>query len=497
MTQDSLAAISSSRFEGESGGWERNMNRTASKCELAGPSGVNEASAGASAIASNENSRLTVIEPQDVRESLREYILAGAKLRADHRCGAELELFGFDASSNQRLDHQQVQFTLRALAHDPGSHNFDGGTFAGAKLDLGGNLTVEPGGQLEYSTAPHRDLMTIESELNSYLSRLKDVSRSSGSRFLAIGFDPLRTVGEQHWFPKPRYDIMRPYMAGRGSRAWDMMTRTCATQVSLDFTSEADLVRKFVVGNRLAPYVTAMFANSPFADGVPSGYKSTRAGAWLDTDPDRCGAPGLIWSGEFTVDAFIEYALDIPMLFRRRDGDYLRDLTGTTFREYLEVEQSTAEIEADWADHLTTIFTEARVKQVIELRSADSGSMPLVMALQALWKGMLYDEETLDQVERLIPNQSPVAFRELQVAVARDGLQAETIGVSVLGRAQELVRLAAAGLGRIAPYEVKYLDILQQQVIDEALSPADILLRNWHGTWHGSMESVFDYVSIA
>jgi glutamate--cysteine ligase len=351
---------------------------------------------------------------------------------------------------------------------------------------------------LEYSTAPHRKLADVERDLVAYLSHLSEAASARDFQFLALGFDPMRKIEEQKWFPKPRYDIMRPYLAGRGTAAWDMMTRTCATQVSLDFSSDEDLVRKFVAGNRLAPFVTAMFANSPFADGRVSGFKSTRARAWLDTDPDRCGIPELAWAEGFGIDDFIEYAINVPMLFRRRAGGYLNDVTGVPFRTYLQTQTGPAELlAADWADHLTTLFTEARIKQLIELRSMDCGSLAMVMAAQALWKGLLYDAEALAECERRLPDLSPAGTLELQFEAARVGLQAASDGTDVLSLARDLVLLATGGLQRIAPDEVKYLDILHQQVIEDAVCPADILLRNWHGSWHGSMVRLFAYVSVA
>lgn len=472
------------------------MNRMSGKCETAGNS--NEVvPIVAAEFASDGSAPFSRERELDPREGFRQFILNGAKPREQWRCGAELELLGFTGGDLSRLDHRQVQAVIEDLAEDPGALTTDGGVVAGAQLAEGGNLTVEPGGQLEYSSAPRADLSQIEGELNGYLDRLHAIADAQNLQFFALGFDPLRTTAEQDWFPKPRYDIMRPYMAKQGARAWNMMLQTCATQVSLDFASAADLLRIYVLGNRLAPYVTAMFANSPFAGGKPSGYLSTRAWAWLETDPDRCGVPPLIWSTGFSLDDFVEYALDIPMLFRRVDKQYRDDVTGKPFRHLLETRGDDDGLQSEWADHLTTIFTEARIKQVVELRSADCGNLSLVMAVQALWKGLFYDDGTLSEVERLLPELTVAEMREFQLAVAIGGLRARTEAATALPLAKELVRLATEGLRRIAPDEVRYLDILHQQVIADELCPADILLRNWHGGWHRSMERVFEYVRAA
>jgi glutamate--cysteine ligase len=276
-----------------------------------------------------------------------------------------------------------------------------------------------------------------------------------------------------------------------------MMCRTCAVQTNLDYGSEEDLAKKFLVGNRLAPVVTAMFANSPFENGRLSGYKSTRAAVWAATDDDRTGISPPALADAFSPDRFVAYALDVPMIFAQRDGRYLDAPAGMKFGDFLE--RGCGDVRplfGDWADHLTTIFTDARLKQHIELRSADCGTLALAMAFQALWKGLLYDAAALDAALRLAPHLQQGDALALRRAVARDGLAARHAEVDVLALAKETVALAHDGLQRIAPEETHYLDILLK-VVREELSPADILLRNWHGSWHGSMLEVFDYLRIA
>ena len=428
-----------------------------------------------------------------------ENLLRGEKPRAEWMCGVEFELFGYDrARAFERIDSEQVQRVLAGFAPSSNDIHYEGGTVVEVGDGQMNRLTVEPGGQVEFSGAPQRRLSDVERELRRYLSRLREVAESNRLAFLAVGFDPLRTIEEQRWFPKMRYEVMRPYLAARGRRAWDMMCRTCAVQSNLDYGPPADLAKKFLAGNRLAPVVTAIFANSPFEGGRPSGYKSTRAAAWLDTDPARAGIAPPALRDDFAPEDYVAYALDVPMIFVQRGGRYLGAVAGLRFREFLERGHAGLRpVFGDWADHLTTIFTDARLKQHVELRSADTNDLETSLALQAFWKGLLYDEAALDEALRLAPRLKAADALVLRECVARDGLAARHAGVDVLRVARELVALAAEGLARVAPDEVSYLEVLRARVIREGVCPADILLRNWEGAWHGSVERLFGHLRAA
>ena len=277
-----------------------------------------------------------------------------------------------------------------------------------------------------------------------------------------------------------------------------MMCRTCSVQTNLDYGSAEDMRKKFLVGNRLAPVVTAMFANSPFEHGRPSGYKSTRAAAWLATDDERTGISPPALRDDLTAEDFVAYALDVPMIFAQRDGLYTDAPAGLRFGEFLAGGCAGVQpLFGDWADHLTTIFTDARLKQHLELRSADCCEPRLALALQALWKGLLYDRDALAEALVLAPRLDRAEASALRQAVAREGLAAHTAGVRVLALAKEMVRLAAEGLRRLEPSEVSYLAPLEELVIADESCPADVLLRNWHGSWHGSTERLLAYLRIA
>jgi len=435
---------------------------------------------------------------------LADYLRGGAKPAGAWQCGVEFEVLGYMANEFERLDAGSVQRVLAQLAAASSSSSqaenliYEDDVVIEAALKDGGRVTVEPGGQVEFSGAPRSSLIEIERDIKVFLARLHEIAEANECVFLAAGFDPVRRLDEQRWFPKARYAVMRPYLAAHGARAWDMMARTCAVQVNLDYDSEADLAQKFILGNRLAPIVTAIFANSPFEDGALSRYKSTRAAAWLATDNARAGVSTLALKDDFSPEAFVDYALGVPMIFVQRGGAYVGAVGNLSFGEFLEAGAGAIEPQfQDWTDHLTTIFTEARLKQYIELRSADGGDLRMALALGALWRGSMYDREALDEALRIAPKLKQKDVRALQEAVARDALAAQHAGVNVLHTAKDLIAIAAAGIKRFAPEEEKYLDVLREQVIEDEVCQADILLRNYRGAWHGSMQRVIEYLRIA
>jgi glutamate--cysteine ligase len=419
--------------------------------------------------------------------------------------GPEVELFGFTRVSLARISPEQVQSIIAGFSPEVAHPVIENGYVTEAPLvkrdgadapAFVGRITLEPGGQIEFSGAAHRRLADIEHTFSDFLNRLREVGDRHGIDFLAVGFDPLRSIEEQRWIPKPRYAIMRPYLATRGRRAWDMMCRTAAIQVNLDYSDAEDLVKKFTLANRLGPLAAAMFANSPFEGGRLSGYKTTRYAAWLETDPDRTGPSPVALADGFSIERFLGYVLRVPMFFVRRGGDYI-DYTGHSFAEYLSGCKCPEEpIFQDFTDHLTTVFTEARLKPHIEQRSMDCGSIEWIMAALAFWKGLMYDRRSLEHALELMPRMSESEYAALQVEVARHALEASAGRVPLIELARSAVELARSGLQSLAPDEAPYLDVLEQYVVRERICPADVLIRNFQGSWNGEIASVIDYLKL-
>ena len=279
----------------------------------------------------------------------------------------------------------------------------------------GGVISLEPGGQLELSGAPLATVHETYEELRQHLIEVKEVGGELGIGFLGLGFSPKWTLAETPVMPKERYGIMQRYMPTRGRLGLDMMFRTATVQVNLDFGDEADMVAKMRVGLALQPVATALFANSPFTEGKPNGFKSYRAEIWRDTDPDRTGILPFVFEPGMGFERYVDYALDVPMYFVYRNGRYI-DVAGASFKDFLagKLDELPGERPTfdDWADHLTTLFPDVRLKRFLEMRGADAGSFAELIALPAFWTGLLYEPAALAEASALVADWTA---RELQI----------------------------------------------------------------------------------
>ena len=422
-----------------------------------------------------------------------QFFAAAAKPDKEWAVGAEVELLGYTRDGLARIDPAQVQAVIRGFSPQTISRVTENGFVTEAIL-RSARLTLEPGGQIEFSLSPHRALAQTERDLRDYLKSLTEIAKANGIFFIAAGFDPVRSIEEQKWIPKRRYEIMRPYLAERGPRAWDMMCRTAAIQVNFDYRDPEDLAKKFTLANRFGPVAAAIFANSPFEQAKLSGFKSTRYRTWLETDRDRTGPSPLTLEDDFSIERFVAYVRSVPMFFIRRDDSYI-SFAGRSFDDFIASEDSP--IFQDFTDHLSTIFTEARLKPHIEQRSMDCCSLEMTMAALAFWKGLMYSADCLDRAIAIAPKLNAGEFASLQLEVARHGLQARAGDVSVITLAEGAIELARAGLNSIASDEARYLDVLEERVRRERITSADILIRNFNGRWNGDIRKAVESLRIA
>ncbi|OJU52946.1 MAG: glutamate--cysteine ligase, partial [Brevundimonas sp. 67-6] len=361
------------------------------------------------------------------------------------------------------------------------------------------SISLEPGGQFELSGAPLKDIHDICNETGQHLMEVKQVADQLNLGFLGLGFDPMWRREDIPVMPKGRYDIMRAYMPKKGDLGLDMMLRTCTIQANLDFDSEADMVMKFRTSLALQPIATALFANSPFTEGRPNGFLSARANVWTDTDPDRTGMLDFVFEDGFGYERYADYALDAPMYFAKRGETYV-DLSGQSFRAFMDGkldalpgDRATAK---DWADHLTTLFPEVRLKQYLEMRGADGGPWSRICALPALWAGILYDAPSLAAAWDLCKDWDIADHERLRRDVTRLGLKAEVNGRSVRDIAVDMVNIAKQGLKNRARFsggmvdERGYITELED-IADSGVTSADRLLELYNGEWGGDVSRVY------
>lgn len=430
------------------------------------------------------------------------YLEAGCKPRREWRIGTEHEKFGHRLADHAPLPYEGSA-GIRALLEGLRRYGWKSYLEAGrpvALLKERQSVTLEPGGQLELSGAQLTNLHRTCDEVHTHLDQVRTISAELGIGFFGLGFRPRTPRAAVPWMPKGRYAIMRRYMPTRGALGLDMMTRTATVQVNLDFESEADMVRKMRVGMALQPIATALFANSPFADGKPTGYRSYRSHVWTDTDGDRCGILPFVFEPGMGFERYVDYVLDAPMYFVTRGGRFV-DAAGQSFRDFLAGALPALPGErptlADWEDHLTTVFPEVRLKRYIEMRGADSGPWSKVCALPALWVGLLYDSTALNEAEALIAPWTAADVSRLRRAVPRDALSARVGRRSVREVARDMVEIAAGGLqrravaGNLDADERSYLTYLRQ-IVESGRTAADDMLEAYETRWGRSVEPVFE-----
>ena len=447
--------------------------------------------------ASNESSPV-ITRPQQ----LVEHLASGCKPREAWRIGTEHEKFGFRVADLSPLPYEGsdgIGVLLQQLAENFGwQPDYEGDKVIALKRG-GCSITLEPGGQFELSGDLLENLHQTCNEVHTHLAEVRSIAEPMGLGFVGLGFHPRATRDEIPWMPKGRYRIMRDYMPKVGSLGLDMMKRTCTVQVNLDFDSEQDMVEKFRVSLALQPIATALFANSPFVEGKPSGYLSYRSHIWTDTDADRTGLLPFVFEDGFGFERYAEWMLDVPMYFVRRNGRYI-DSAGQSFRDFLDGRLPALPGEvptmADWEDHLTTAFPEVRLKRFLEMRGADGGPWKSLCALPAFWVGLLYDPRALSACVDLVRDWSLEDMQGLREAVTRQGLQATIGGRSVQDLARELLELAHRGLAARKRYnaagddETGFLRTLRDTV-ESGRTPADRLLERYHGDWHEQVEPLF------
>jgi glutamate--cysteine ligase len=442
--------------------------------------------------------------PIEGRAQLIDYLASGAKPREAWRIGTEHEKFPFLTDSLQPVPYdgpRSIKALLEGLRDRFGWQEVKEGDNIIALSDPKGlgNISLEPGGQFELSGAPLATIHETCEEVGEHLFQVREVGDTLGIGFLGLGASPLWSRADTPVMPKGRYGIMAPYMDKVGRLGRDMMFRTCTVQANLDFASEADMVRKFRVSLALQPVATALFANSPFLDGKPNGFLSFRSEVWRDTDNARAGMLPFVFEDGMSFERYVDYALDVPMYFVMRDGQFV-NTAGESFRAFLDgrLPQLPGQkpVMKDWADHVTTIFPEVRLKKYLEMRGCDSGPWRRLCAMPALFVGLLYDQSSLDAAWDLVKGWTAAERQQLRDDVPRLGLKAMIRGRTVRDLARDVLQIARRGRaardmhGCKGRSEAAFLDVLDETAAS-GKTAAERLLDLYHGPWQGDVRRVF------
>ena len=444
-------------------------------------------------------------EVVESRDALVAWLEAGCKPAGPFRIGAEHEKIPFYRANHSPVPYggdKGIRALLEGMRKRLGWDRIeDGGNLIGLyDPNGGGAISLEPGGQFELSGAPLDDAHATADELGRHLNVARSVADPLGIGFLALGMSPKWSVAETPIMPKHRYAIMARYMPKVGTRGLDMMFRTATVQVNLDFMSEKDMVAKMRVGLALQPAITALFANSPFTDGKLNGLLSARSEIWRHTDGARTGMLSFVFEPGMGFERYVDYALDVPLYFLKRGGNY-QDVAGASFRDLLAGRLKEAPGEratiADWANHLSTIFPEVRLKRYLEMRGADVGPPERIVALAALMAGLYYNPEALGSAEALIEGWSAEDRQKLRDDAPLLGLAAEVRGRDLRSVALDMLAISRSGLKRRARLNARGEDetiLLHplEAIADSGREPARRWIQRYEGPWGRSVDPSFD-----
>ncbi len=428
------------------------------------------------------------------REDILELFTKGCKLKSEHKVGMEFERLPLSDVTNKAVSYEGdfgVCNFLRAFAK---SENWDYITddYNIIGLKQGHNtITLEPGSQIELSLEPKESIFDLKKKVDELNSQMAPIWDKFNINLLEYGVSPLSTHKNISLIPKRRYRIMAQYLWGILSDV--MMMETAGIQGCFDFESEEDAMRKFSVANKLTPFMTAMFANSPIRGGVETGYKSFRALSWLNTDNDRCGFAGKM-DDEFSFEKYVDCVLKSPMIFINRENTPISLKGKLTFEDFMNdgYRDFDADIE-DFKLHANLYFPEVRLRNFIEIRNHDCVGKDMIYSVLAIYKGILYNESALDEIEELFAPFSYNDFSELRYNVPKNALKAHIKGVEISEIAKEILYIAEKSLIEMDTKEEVFLDSIKE-LVQDGVCPADIIIRNWNGIWNKDIQKLIKYL---
>lgn len=427
-------------------------------------------------------------------DELVAHFRSGAKPRGNLRIGVEHEKLGVLADG-RAPDYERIRALLEAMAARGWTRVEEDGNLIALSRPTCGTITLEPGGQVEHSGAPWPTALQAVRDNDKHVDELLPLAAELGISFLGVGFRPFGKLDDVPWMPKGRYRVMREYLPTRGKMAHEMMKRTTTVQANLDYESEDDAMEKLRVAMGLSSLVTSLFAASPLVDGRAAGWQSYRARAWLDTDGDRCGLLPFAFAPGARFSDYVEWALDVPMFFVKRDDQY-RPVGGMTFRQFMrDGWQGERARPSDWELHLSTLFPEVRLKTFLEVRQADASTREMVRALPVLWRGVLYDAEARRAAWKLVADWPLDERLRVYRATPKEGLHGRAHGRAMREWCRELVAIAKAGMQRLGPPDSVPLFEPLERIVAEGRTVADAIAAE-HARVDGDVAKMIDYLKL-
>ncbi|MEK9732690.1 MAG: glutamate--cysteine ligase [Pelagibacteraceae bacterium] len=435
------------------------------------------------------------------KENLISYFVDGEKDSNSLKIGTEHEKFLFDINTKKPIDFSEkgIQGIFNILKENNWNEIKEGSNIIGLKKkNL--SITLEPGLQIELSGAPCDNIHETCQEVNLYLKELKQACSKLNIGILGIGLIPNAKFNEINQLEKKRYKIMRNYMPKVGNLGLDMMHRTAATQVNFDFISEEDFRKKTKVSSCLVPIAVSLFSNSPILEGKINGFIGYRTKIWQHTDPDRSGLIPFFFDKENSYEQYCDFALNVPMYFANLNNKIV-DCSGKNFNDFIngelkEVNNEFAKIE-DWENHLSTIFTEVRLKQYLEIRPADSCSWSGICSIPAFWTGILYDQNTLDQCYDIFKDWKFEDVNLAYIDVAKNGFNAKLYDKYIYEHAHFFLNLSRKGLEKRNKLnsnndnESFFLDELDNFVSNKK-NLSNILIEEFEKKYKNNINLIFD-----
>ena len=420
------------------------------------------------------------------KKEIIEYFEKGSKTQQFWKIGTEHEKFLYDLDTLQPINYHGKNGirSLFKLLKKKGWKEIIEDKNPIALKNKESTISLEPRCQIELSGGTVKTIHETCKQAKTYLDQLKTICTKKKLGILGIGYYPKNFKKNTGWVPKKRYSIMKKRMKMTGSHGLEMMSSTCCIQTNLDYANEKDMFKKVRIGFALQPFITALFANSPIINKKKSEFLSYRSYVWSNTDKKRCGIISEVFSKKFTFEKYVSYLLKVPMYFVEKDGKYV-EINNQTFEDFLngKLKKIPRQLPTlkDLENHISTIFTDVRIKQYIEMRGADSGSWNRICALPAFWVGLLYSKQILDQTFLMLKDWKLEEVSQLNNDVQKYGLKSKLRGKKIQNICIEILKLAQKGLSlrnclnKNKENEVYFLNTLFE-IANSGVTPAEKLI---------------------